>query len=55
MGLETVEAVGPRGVRGAEPVIHWEQALEDGPTGGVGKGREGTAPGIADMHNRKVV
>ena len=28
MGLETVEAVGPLGVRAAEPVIHWEQAFE---------------------------
>jgi hypothetical protein len=28
MGLQAVEAVGPLGVRPAEPVIHWEQAFE---------------------------
>lgn len=28
MGLETVEAVGPFGMRAAEPVVHGEQALE---------------------------
>src|ERR1700693_4599134 len=28
MGLEKVEAVGPFGVRAAEPVVHGEQALE---------------------------
>ena len=28
MGIETVEAVGPLGVRAAEPVVHGEEALE---------------------------
>src|ERR1700680_2056944 len=28
MGLETVEAVGPFGMRAAEPVVHREQAVE---------------------------
>jgi hypothetical protein len=107
MGLETVEAVGPLGVRAAEPVVHWEQALElkssgtapavadsadeagtlqylevlgdgrlsqrgsfcefddaglsgrepleDRTTGGVGKGRESSAQGIANSHNREVI
>ena len=102
MGLETVEAVGPFGVRAAEPVVHGEQplelksrraalavagpadeagslqhlevlgdgrlrqrggrcelddasfagreALEDRPAGGIGKGREGAAQGIASSH-----
>lgn len=103
MGFWTVKAVGPTGMRVAEPVVHWEQALElesrgaalavagsadeasalqhlevfgdgrlsqggsvcdfddaglsgrepleDGPTGGVGKGRESTAQGIGGTHN----
>jgi hypothetical protein len=28
MDLETVEAVGPFGMGAAEPVVHWDQALE---------------------------
>ena len=107
MGLQTIEAVGPLGVRAAEPVVHWEQALElksggaalavatsadeastlqhlevlgdrrlsqrgrfcefddaglsdrepleDRTTGGVGKGRESTAQGIGNSHNREVI
>ena len=107
MSLETVEAVGPLGVRAAEPVVNWKQAfelksggtalavtdsadeagtlqhlevlgdgglsqrgsscefddaglsgpepLEDRATGGVGKGRESTAQGIGNSHNRKVI
>src|ERR1019366_9649235 len=28
MGLETVEAVGPFGMGGGEPVVHWDEAVE---------------------------
>jgi|ERR1019366_10772711 len=28
MGLETVEAVGPFGMRAAQPVVNWDQTLE---------------------------
>ena len=107
MGLESVEAVGPLGVRAAEPFVDGEQtlelesrwaaltvasatdeaspfqhlevlgdgglrerrglreledagiargqALEDGPSGGVGKGPEGAAQGIVGSHHHKVI
>jgi hypothetical protein len=28
MGLETVEAVGPFGMGAAQPVVHWDEAVE---------------------------